>query len=73
MALAILKRKMAAAGLSKRTKASRRSAAAEALQENSEAEQTAIGADLQLVVDRCPAIEIPRLRDAGWLPARRLQ
>ena len=40
---------------------------------HSEAEQTAIGADLQLVVDRCPAIEIPRLRDAGWLPARRLQ
>ena len=40
---------------------------------HSEAEQTAVGAGLQLVVDRCPAIEIPRLRDAGLLPARRLQ
>ena len=40
---------------------------------HSEAEQTAIGAGLQVVVDRCPAIEIPRLRDAGLLPARRLQ
>ena len=36
---------------------------------HSKAEQTAIGAGLQLVVDRCPAIEIPRLRDAGLLPA----
>ena len=36
---------------------------------HSQAEQTAIGAGLQLVVDRCPAIEIPRLRDAGLLPA----
>ena len=36
---------------------------------HSEAEQTAIGAGLQLVVDRCPAIEIPRLRDAALLPA----
>ena len=40
---------------------------------HSEAEQAALDAGLQLVVDRCPAIEIPRLRDAGWLPARRLQ
>ena len=40
---------------------------------HSEAEQTAIGAGLQLVVDRCPAIEIPRLRDAGLLPAGPLQ
>ena len=40
---------------------------------HSEAEQTAIGAGLQVVVGRCPAIEIPRLRDAGLLPARRLQ
>ena len=39
----------------------------------SQAEQTAIGAGLQLVVDRCPAIEIPRLRDAGLLPAGPLQ
>ena len=40
---------------------------------HSQAEQTAIGAGLQLVVDRCPAIEIPRLRDAGLLPAGPLQ
>ena len=40
---------------------------------HSEAEQTAIGAGLQVVVDRCPAIEIPRLRDAALLPAGRLQ
>ena len=40
---------------------------------HSQAEQTAVGAGLQLVVDRCPAIEIPRLRDAGLLPAGRLQ
>ena len=40
---------------------------------HSQAEQTAIAAGLQLVVDRCPAIEIPRLRDAGLLPACRLQ
>ena len=40
---------------------------------HSEAEQTAIAAGLQLVVDRCPAIEIPRLRDAELLPAGRLQ
>ena len=39
---------------------------------HSQAEQTAIGAGLQLVVDRCPAIEIPRLRDAGFLPPRPL-
>ena len=36
---------------------------------HSEAQHTAVGAGLQLVVDRCPAIEIPRLRDAGLLPA----
>ncbi len=40
---------------------------------HSEAEHTAVDAGLQLVVDRCTAIEIPRLRDAGLLPARRLQ
>ena len=40
---------------------------------HSEAEQNAVGAGLQLVVDRCPAIEIPRLRDAGLLPSRPLQ
>ena len=38
-----------------------------------EAEHTAVGAGLQVVVDRCPAIEIPRLRDAGLLPGRQLQ
>ena len=36
---------------------------------HSEAEQAALDAGLQLVVDRCPAIEIPRLHDAGLLPA----
>ena len=40
---------------------------------HSEAEHTAVGAGLQVVVDRCPAIEIPRLRDAGLLPGRQLQ
>ena len=40
---------------------------------HSAAEQTALDAGLQLVVDRCPAIEIPRLRGAGLLPAGRLQ
>ena len=40
---------------------------------HSEAQHTAVDAGLQLVVDRCPAIEIPRLRDAGLLPAGRLQ
>jgi len=40
---------------------------------HSEAEHTALDAGLQVVVDRCPAIEIPRLRDAGLLPAGRLQ
>ena len=38
-----------------------------------EAERTAVDAGLQLVVDRCPAIEIPRLRDAGLIPSRPLQ
>ena len=40
---------------------------------HTEAERTGLDACLQLVVDRCPAIEIPRLRNAGLLPARRLQ
>jgi len=40
---------------------------------HSEAERTAEDAGLQLVVDRCPAIEIPRLREAGLLPSRPLQ
>ena len=40
---------------------------------NVDAERTALDASLQLVVDRCPAIEIPRLRDAGLLPADPLQ
>ena len=40
---------------------------------HTEAERTALDAGLQLVVDRCPAIEIPRLRDAGLLPSRQLQ
>ena len=40
---------------------------------HSEAERTAEDAGLQLVVDRCPAIEIPRLRDTGLLPSRPLQ
>ena len=40
---------------------------------NAEAERTALDAGLQLVVDRCPAIEIPRLRDAGLLPSPPLQ
>ena len=39
---------------------------------HSEAERTGLDAGLQLVVDRCPAIEIPRLRDAGFLPPRPL-
>ena len=36
---------------------------------HSASERTAVDAGLQLVVDRCPAIEIPRLRGAGLLPA----
>ena len=40
---------------------------------HSASERTAVEAGLQLVVDRCPAIEIPRLRDAGLLPSRPLQ
>jgi len=40
---------------------------------HSKAERTAVDAGLQLVVDRCPAIEIPRLRDAGLLPSNPLQ
>ena len=40
---------------------------------HSEAERTATAAGLQTVMDRCPAIEIPRLRDAGLLPAGGLQ
>ena len=40
---------------------------------HSEAEHTAVDAGLQVVVNRCPAIEIPRLRDAGLIPSRPLQ
>ena len=40
---------------------------------HTEAERTGLDAGLQMVIDRCPAIEIPRLRDTGLLPARRLQ
>ena len=40
---------------------------------NAEAERTALDAGLQLVVGRCPAIEIPRLRDAGLLPSPPMQ
>ena len=40
---------------------------------NNEAERTGLDAGLQMVVDRCPAIEIPRLRDAGVLSARGLE
>ena len=40
---------------------------------HTEAERTGLDAGLQMVVDRCPAIEIPRLREAGLLPAGRLQ
>ena len=40
---------------------------------HSEAERSAVDAGLQLVVDGCPAIEIPRLRDAGLLLSRPLQ
>ena len=40
---------------------------------HSEAERTGLDAGLQMVIDRCPAIEIPRLRDAGLLPSRSLQ
>ena len=40
---------------------------------HSEAEQTAVDAGLQVIADRCPAIEIPRLRDKGLLPAAPLQ
>ena len=36
---------------------------------HSEAERPASAAGLQVVIDRCPAIEIPRLRKAGLLPA----
>ena len=39
---------------------------------NVEAERIAVDAGLQLVADRCPAIEVPRLRDAGFLPPRPL-
>ena len=35
---------------------------------HSKAEHAAVDAGLQVVVDRCPAIEIPRLRGAGLLP-----
>ena len=36
---------------------------------HSKAEHAAVDAGLQVVVDRCPAIEIPRLRGAGLIPA----
>ena len=39
---------------------------------NVEAERIAVDAGLQLVTDRCPAIEMPRLRDADFLPPRPL-
>ena len=39
---------------------------------NVEAERIAVDAGLQLVADRCPAIEVPRLRDTGLLPAHPL-
>ena len=39
---------------------------------HTEAERTGLNADLQMVINRCPAIEIPRLRDAGLLPSRPL-
>ena len=37
------------------------------------AERNATESGLQVVIDRCPAIEIPRLREAGLLPAGPLQ
>ena len=40
---------------------------------HTEAERTGLDAGLQMVIDRCPAIEIPRLRDAGLLPSRPVQ
>ena len=40
---------------------------------HTEAERAGLDAGLQMVIDRCPAIEIPRLRDAGLLPSRSLQ
>ena len=40
---------------------------------HTEAERTGLDAGLQMVIDRCPAIEIPRLRDAGLLPSRSLK
>ena len=40
---------------------------------HTEAERTGLDAGLQMVIDRCPAIEIPRLRHAGLLPSRPLQ
>jgi predicted CoA-binding protein len=40
---------------------------------HTEAERTGLDAGLQMVIDRCPAIEIPRLRDAGLFPSRSLQ
>ena len=40
---------------------------------HTEAARTGLDAGLQMVIDRCPAIEIPRLRDAGLLPSRSLQ
>ena len=39
---------------------------------DSGAERAATEAGLQVVMDRCPAIEIPRLRELGLLPSRPL-
>lgn len=36
------------------------------------AEEAALAAGINLVVDRCPAIEVPRLRELGLLPAQPL-
>lgn len=39
---------------------------------HTEAERTGLNAALQMVINRCPAIEIPRLREVGLLPSRPL-
>lgn len=38
-----------------------------------QAEQAALAAGINLVIDRCPAIEVPRLRKLGLLPAQPLR
>ncbi len=53
--------------------ASQTSQQAEAASSSAREAQALIDAGLQMVIDRCPAIEIPRLRDAGLLPSRSLQ